>query len=506
MISRVKIYEPDIQVKLIKTISRATLDGNNPVSQRFQGSDRAIDLSLFLGDGSALRTSKSVREAAGGFSLTLADKPFKGKYAGSTTFETLYGLIEPMDFIEIRIRHDPPTAAGAKPSIVMRGFVSTVSRSETMGADGRPQRAVIVNGQDYGKLWQMLQILYLPGYVLGEDILSGFKLFERFGVGLETTMKAADFVTQVVQKILNPYLTSLLPKNIVNLAPKDSPIPNQVQLDLSVKSGVTSVTGPQNQEGTIYDLLRTYGDVGVWNELYLDDREDGVYCVYRPVPALDISGNLIQSNKQKPTYVDMPDTDVISLNVSRSDANVANFYWTRMPRFDLVSDIYRQQFAIQGADKDTVLLDTYANSSVQLYGLRVMYADTQQGGDEVTTFSSGQPADVKVKFDTSMANWINSRRAIMVEQNKDNVLLESGVMRVRGNEAIKAGTYVRLHRGPFQAVYYVIQVDHDYIPFQGFFSTLTVERGTGFIERVRKNGSGGNSPYLAEMTDTPING
>lgn len=497
MVGRVKIYEPDIRITLCKTISRTTLSNGNPVSARFQGTARTIDLTPFLGEGSALRTSKSVREAAGGFSLTMADKPYKGSYAGSATFETLYGLIEPMDFIEIRMRHDPPSSGGTNPPIVMRGFVSGVSRSETMGADGRPQRAVTINGQDYGKLWQMLQILYLPGYVIGEDILSSFKLFERFGVGLENGMSAAEFVTQVVQKILNPYLTNLMPTN--------SPNPTSVQLDVSVTHGTTSVTGPQNQEGAIYDLLRSYSDVGVWNELYLDDREDGVYCVYRPVPALDISGNLIQSDAPKPTYVDLPDTDVISLNVSRSDANIANYYWVRAPRFELASDIYRQQFAIQGADKDTVLLDTYANSATQLYGNRLMYADTQQGGDEVTTFSSGLPAAAQSSRDTSMANWINDRRNIMVQQNKDNVLFESGMIRVRGNEAIKAGVYVTLRRGQFKATYYVVQVDHDYIPFQGFFSTLTVERGTGFIERV-KRGGGPDSPYLAELMDTPTDG
>lgn len=444
-----------------------------------------------------MRTSKSVRDAAGGFGLTIADKPFKGNYAGSMTFETLYGLIEPMDFIEIRMRHAPPTTGGSKPPVVMRGFVSSVSRSETMGADGRPQRAVSISGQDYGKLWQMLQILYLPGYVIGEDILSSFKLFERFGVGLENGMTAGDFVTQVVQKILNPYLANLMPTN--------SPNPTAVQLDVSVSHGTTSVTGPQNQEGAIYDLLRSYSDVGVWNELYLEDREDGVYCVYRPVPALDINGNLIQSDAPKPVYVDLPDTDVIAVNVSRSDANIANYYWVRAPRFELASDIYRQQFAIQSADKATVLLDAYANSSSQLYGNRVMYADTQQGGDEVTSFSSGLPAAEQSKRDTSMAGWITDRRTIMVEQNKDNVLLESGMIRVRGNEAIKAGMYVRLRRGKFQASYYVVQVDHDYIPFQGFFSTLTVERGTGFVERV-KRGGGADSPYLAELMDTPLNG
>lgn len=497
MVGRVKIYDPDIRITLYKTISRTTLDGNNPVSQRFQGTARTIDLTPFLGEGSALRTSKSVREAAGGFALTFGDKPYKGTYAGNSTFETMYGLIEPMDFIEIRMRHSPPSSGGAKPPIIMRGFVSGVSRSETIGADGKPQRAVIVNGQDYGKLWQMLQIIYLPGYVIGEDILSGFKLFERFGVGFQTTMTAADFVTQMIQKVLNPYLANLMPTN--------SPNPTSVQLDASVTHGVTSVTGPQNQEGSIYDLLRTYADVGPWNELYMDDREDGVFCVYRPIPVMDINGNLIQSDAPAPTFTDLPDVDVISLNVSRSDANISNFYWVRAPRFELVSDIYRQQFAIQGADASTVLLDTYANSAAQLYGIRVMYADTQQGGDDVTTFSSGLPSAQQSNRDTSMANWINDRRNIMVQQNKDNVLFESGTIRVRGNENIKAGTYVTLRRGQFKAIYYVVQVDHDYLPYQGFFSTLTVERGTGFIERVKRSG-GSDSPYLAEMMNTPTNG
>jgi hypothetical protein len=90
----------------------------------------------------------------------------------------------------------------------------------------------------------------------------------------------------------------------------------------------------------------------------------------------------------------------------------------------------------------------------------------------------------------------------MAAQNQDNILYESGSMRVRGNEAVRAGMYVRLHRGTFVATYYVVAVAHDYLPFQGVFSTLTVERGTGFIERV-KRGGGSDSPYLAEMMQTP---
>lgn len=492
----VKIYQPDLRVTLYKTIKRTTLGEQTPVSARFQGMKQKIDLTPFLGDGCSLRTSKSVREAAGGFSITVSGKPYKQDDA----FETLYGVIEPMDFIEIRMRHEPPdlignVAAGAeddptRPPILMRGFVTEVVRNEEMGADGRPQRNVVINGQDYGKIWQMLQILYLPGYVIGQDILSNFKLFERYGVGFKTSMTASEFVGEMIQKIVNPYLRTLMPEN--------APRPVEITLDASVTRGTTSVTGPQNQEGTIYDLLRTYTDVGIWNELFLEDREDGVFCVYRPIPLIGVDGKKIENGAPDPKIVDLPGVDVLSMSVSRSDANLANFYWVRAPRFEMVGDVTMKLFAIQGAERDTVLLENYPNTRTDLYGTRVMYGQTEMGEDGVSTFNSGLPAVDSQRRDSSTAAWVEYRRRIMVEQNKDNVVLERGTMRVRGNEKIKPGCYVRLKRGSFSALYYVVQVDNDYMMYNGFFSTLTVERGMGFVERA-KRGSGADSPYLAEM-------
>lgn len=146
-----------------------------------------------------------------------------------------------------------------------------------------------------------------------------------------------------------------------------------------------------------------------------------------------------------------------------------------------------------------MLLDTYPNSSAALYGIRPMYADTQQGYDGMTTANSGLPANQNALRDNGVFGWIGDRRKFMVEQNKDNVLLEHGSMRIRGNEQIRAGMFVRLVRGGFSAEYYVVQVDHEYVPFTGFFSTLIVERGMGFVERV-KRGGGPDSPYLAELS------
>jgi hypothetical protein len=486
MAQQINLYVPDVKVTLYKTIGRQTLDGSTPVSPRVIATNHTIDLTPFLGESGSMRVSKSVREAAGGFSLTLTDKP----YSQAGSFESLYGLIEPMDMIEIRVQHGVARGASVAP-VYMRGFVSEVQRNESMGAGGRPLRTVTISGQDYGKLWQMLQIKYLPGYVIGENLLSGFKLYERFGYGFTTTLSAPQFIEQSITNVVAPFLFSLLPP--------DSPMPAWIKFDVSVTNGVVDVGGVQNQQGTMFSLMSYFGDVGFWNELYLEDREDGVYCVYRPNPTMDIKGNFIQPDAPVLTPIDVPGSDLISLSLSRSDAGVANYYWVRAPRFEMSDDIYRQQFALQNADKPTIVLDQYANSAVQFYGMRLMDTETQQGGNDVTTMNSGLPADQQATRTVSMVDWIDNRRALVVAQNKDNVLFETGSARIRANEKIRAGCYVRIVRGAFSSTFYVPRVDLDFIPYQGLFQTLTLERGTGFINRVASGGAT-TSPYLQEMT------
>jgi hypothetical protein len=164
----------------------------------------------------------------------------------------------------------------------------------------------------------------------------------------------------------------------------------------------------------------------------------------------------------------------------------------------MVDDIYRQQFALQKADDPSVILYRYPNSAAQFYGVRRMETETQQGGDDVTSMNSGQDEATQDSRNTSMSNWVTDRRKILVAQNRDNVLFESGTARIRADERIKPGSYVRIVRGAFSAVYYVPMVDLNYVPYQGLFQTLHLERGTGFIERV-KAGAGAQSPYLAEL-------
>ena len=86
--------------------------------------------------------------------------------------------------------------------------------------------------------------------------------------------------------------------------------------------------------------------------------------------------------------------------------------------------------------------------------------------------------------------------------NRDNVVLEEGSLKVKGNEAIRAGCHIEVRRGTFRWIAYVPTVSHSYIPLYGYTTTLTIERGMSFVERARLGGDRAVSPYLAELAPT----
>lgn len=526
----IQMYMPDVRVRLFKTVVRTPTNANSSLVGTTSGTstddlvaiatasaaassgldvnmfgqkpvaspagfvaNQEIDLTPFLGDGGGLHLTKSVRDPAGGFHITLVDRPT----LHNGLFDSLYGQLEPMDMVEIRVRHNLPSATSGNPTtppIYMRGFISEVERSQEMGADGKPHRTVTIAGQDHGKLWQMINLIYTAGYLIGEDMLTQFKLFELWGPGYKTVLTGQDFVQQVVGGILNQFLGNLMPSNSTNT--------KAVKFDIGAVPGVVSIQGAQNQGGSLYNLLTYFGDVSPgFNELYLEDREDSVYCVYRPGPFKDINGNMIQPGAVAPTTIDVQGADIIGLRVARSDANTANYYWTRAPRFELVSDAYRQLASIQGAgatEAASVNLTRYPNSAQQYYGLRAMLNETQMGGSDMTTMTSGLLKPDQDLRDVSVANWINNRRAVTAAQNRDNVLLETGTARIRADERIRAGCYVNIHQGTFVSTFYVPRVELDYVYGEGMFMTLTLERGTGYTQRM-SGASGMQSPWLQEM-------
>ena len=498
----IPIRQPGLSVILRKNVGRATLDGKLPVSQRFAGQNKTINLTPFIGEQGRVVVRKSVREPAGSFTITFGDQI-------SDADDTVYGLVEPMDVIEIRMAGDayehPKSAStgNARPAslpIMMRGLVSRVHRHEGMGQDGKPQRFVTVSGQDYGKIWQILQIFNSPYVDPTANLITSMPFYAQFGQALNTNY-AEDFVKDVFKQVINPFIDKMR-EQATGSDKSTSPLMNISTEGVEISDGIVSPFGIGGWAGgTIYSLLQEHCDTGAWNELYIEDRESGPVVVYRPNPFIDLSGTeYVMPMKVEPKFVPITRTDVVSIDVERSDEHMANYFWVDAPRFALNYGESSRQFAYM-AKPEEVYLQNYGNVSPKLYGIRRMWEQTQQGGrDEKSNGNGTQAGSARTISENSCIEWMNKRRRQLVAMNKDNVILESGSMTLKGNEALRAGTYARLSHGGMVSDYYGVAVTHDYVPFQRYITQLDFERGTGFADRVAREG-GKQSPYWGEVAE-----
>lgn len=466
-----KAFQPQVKVTLVKTRRReslgTTLRDNQSVLPDMArlGQFTELDLTPLLMDGGGVRTSKSVREPSGTFSLTLNDRPVRGS--------SLYSLIEPMDIVEIRFARGPVARPSDLP-VVMRGLVSVVSRAETIEG-GQPQRAVQVAGHDFGKLLQMLRIYYLPGSVVGEVWLDHFKFFRQYN-GEAKHKTAAQFLEEVVDRVINPYLRTVVA--ITQGRGLSVAVPQSFVAAGSIEGVVSPIGVASFHGGSAHDLLTRFLDVGPFNELYVEDRGDSVAVVCRPAPWRDLAGDYIDPAATAET-VEVSDEDLMQVNVSRSDSGVANYYWCGNGAWELLNNGTLQLLAQSGRPTSYTSFD-YVNTDAKLYGQRKMEADSQLG-DPFGLAGDG-PAETRATNERTLrGRWLDQRRTLLMRSNRDNVVLEAGQMRLRGNEAVRAGQYIDLQRGAMRSTQYAVTVAHEFMPAVGFFTTVDFERGTGFV-------------------------
>ncbi|HEX5678791.1 MAG TPA: hypothetical protein VFX91_12570 [Alcanivorax sp.] len=507
---RVPTYDPRISVTLRKNVRREFVAGGDglggtvPASARYKAADRTIDLTPYLGENGGVRVTKNVRQPAGGFVISLADRMFQGSTA---QMESLYGLIEPMDVIEIRMAREPARYNGLP--IVMRGFVSSVRRTQVVGNGGQPQRAIQVAGQDYGKLWQIIQIRYFANYVMGQQLLSFLRFAQNYGVNSDRNFAPSEFMAEVTREIINEF-TAIMRRSGSADGPEDttSPVRDIDIFDLTVPGSDAKISpyGANTWNGgALYQMMTYYGDVGPWNELFIEDREAGPALVYRPNPFKTPAGEFIREqgaayapsggtvDAQGVRTISLTDADLQVDNTGRSDANLANYYVVDNPQFNLIDGgILKMMAAEQRAD--TFFIEDYRNCAPWLYGIRIMQQQTQQG-----LRVDGKAENDVVSGRGAMIDWLDRRREVIVQNNRDNVVFEEGSMTLKGNEQMRAGSYLQMQRGTMTTEYYVPSIEHSFMPFRSFTTTVQVERGTGFIARAQR-GRGRQSPYLAETS------
>ena len=536
---RTKVRSPKIQILLHKVVTRTSAAGNvssgtgsgapmgfssnstapsfaplsGPPSQTDSPAN-ILDLTTWLGEGSVVKVQKSVRGDGGVFSIDFVDE------LGNGLTDTLSALIEISDMIEIRFAGDAYKYAGTSGQqlpIMMRGFVSKVSRSQTMSADGKPRRTVHVMGHDYHKILQILQIFNLPCTPEAANLISSFPMFSKYGPALNV-LKSTEFLQTVFSQVVNPYIAGMQAAGATSGAALA-----EIACDIQVPDALMSVQLGAFNGGNVQELLQEHLDIKPFNEFFIEDRDSGPwgpagpYAVYRPTPFISAANRqilqpiqdsvttgveLASSLSPWANVVQIDSSSIISLTSDRSDEGLANFFWVDAPRFNMNYGPLTMEYATYAAQQGAVpfYLTGYQNVNPLLYGLRKMEVQTQQGDPTETDGGNGTVAgDARWANQNAFLSWIDNRRNLLIAMNQDNVVFESGDMRLMGHEKIRAGVYVQVNYGnQIQSLHYAHTVTHTFEPFGNYLVELEFDRGTNFIDRISAAQSNG-SPYFSEM-------
>lgn len=476
----VKTFQPQATVTVYKRIER-----RSDASARVGQASRRINLAPFLTEGGTIQTFKDIRSPAGGFTISLTDEADRS-LGGS--LDSLAGFLEPMDYVEISLARE-----GA-PRIVMRGFLSNIRRFETLSG-GKPTRRVILSGQDYGKVPQMVAII-MRRDLANENFgayLSAFPLLVKFGFG-NTAIPADQWMSLTVNGVLNSFLSRL--RGFVAYRGEGvGPIPN-LGFEPGGVPGQVGGLGIQFFDGTMASFIAQNADLP-WNEAFIEDRDSGPFMVYRPIPWVALSGAPIQT-RNVPRNL-MPDgsrmvikaDEILTMSTQRSDQDVANIFFVNAPIAELAAQTPLANEALLSGSN---FVQGNPNCSPELYGDRIMEASTSHVSPQIFGQLSGKPAGAAKPDSIINSAWFANRRDLLKALYQDNVVFESGAITVRGNDRIKPGRYIDVQRGNRAAQVYVTGVTHSFEPFRSFTTSIQFERGTGFLERTRAS----ESQYLSE--------
>jgi hypothetical protein len=250
---------------------------------------------------------------------------------------------------------------------------------------------------------------------------------------------------------------------------------------------------------SIWQIMESFAD-RPWNELFVQDREDGPHIVFRPCPYKSYADDsLIIHGAVDPGAVPIDIKDVMSINVQRSDFRVANFFWVEPGVSQVESNLFVTMAALQAGWP--VDLDHDANSHI-LFGPRKMSARSALYPSDMSEVFSMLSNEDKTKMGNAWGQWQIARGRQLLNMNQDNACFEEGAIICRGEEALEIGKYLNLTRGAEISRYYIEGVSQQIRPLSSWSTQLSVIRGTGFRDRTKE----AVSPFAAEGRRGPYSG
>jgi hypothetical protein len=475
----VKVYSPQCQVALIKSLPRSELVPGLKANSTRYNRGTGIDLMPFLGDGSNIHVTKSTRSAMGNFSIRFSDQ------MDATLFETLSALAEPGDLIEIRMSREA-VPLGKQIPLIMRGFVSDITRSENVDQNGKPQRFSEIRGADLQKILSTYIINYKVGRRTNAYSMVEWRFFSAFTGSTPTKALSGNEFVKIIVDIVNKQIESM--RSLAQLEGEKTTASDSIlnwQLSAIVDGTVSSTAINSATDVSLYDLCKLLLDVGSgFNELFLEDR-DGYppTLILRPTPFKTVKGEWVQPDSWADEMA-ISSNDIVSMTTTRSDEGIANYFYITSPSLAFLG-IDQQDIMLSG-NVDSFSRLTAHNSHEAIHGWRELSVETAMY-DNQASHDQNSFKEKEIEEERGIAkDWVTKRRETLISINESNILFENCQLTVKGDPFLKPGTFIRLYRGinqTFVGEGYCYEVSHTWVPFQGFTTNCKLDRYTGFIER-----------------------
>ena len=425
---------------------------------------------IYFGDNGGVTVSKGLYDPAGEFQVRLPDMPLQLTVNGLSSRDSLYGFIEPMDRIEIRMNRDQ-MPIGLMP-VVLRGFVRGIGREETIDGEGRPVRTLVISGHDFGCAFSIEQIGAVRAYLENNPALvfSGIAGLLAATITMETGFESpiGPFVQGVTDAFVQPLLDQVGARFTYDL--KFAPADQKVYLMTAY-----SVEGP------IWNWLYRLVD-SPWNEMFVREGVLNPEVVVRRTPwmtdeTIDVIPDEDFLATMGTTIHEIEMREVISLRAHRDDSDVANIvlvnnwegsmfgtdFWRLVPPQYLTSD--------------------WANNEISRYGHRItqLYAMLQP------VAAQGKPEAEFEAAKNQMRTWlIDERIEWLLHRWSRNADWEHGSLDIRGRSDIRVGEYIHVLRGGDAGVdwaAYVTRVTHQFNAFHQYTTTLEYIRSNQYVRR-----------------------
>lgn len=432
---------------------------------------------LSFGDNGGVTVSKGLYDPAGQFQITLPDMPLQLTVNGISARDSLYGFIEPMDRIEIRMNRDqmPP---GEMP-VVLRGFVRGVGREETMDGEGRPQRTLVISGHDFGCAFSIQQIGVVRAYL---ENLPAYEfstiagLLAAISTQLETgqELPIGPFVQRVTEEHVNPILQEVGAQFTFDLsmAPTDQKVFLQTAISI---------------EGPIWNWLYRLIDTP-WNEMFVREGPNNPEVVVRRTPWLLDSAiasmptaDSLEAMGTRLHVIEMQ--EVMELRAHRDDSDVTNILLINNWEGSMFgTDFWR----LEGRDYMMIYTPDSGENAPSRYGHRIAQLYSMLMPTSAQSKPEGDFEAAKQQNET----WMERERfQWLLERWGRNADWEHGSIQIRGRSDIRVGEYIHVMRGMGSGLNrvdwaaYVTRVTHQYTAFRQYTTTLEYIRSNQYVRR-----------------------